>query len=65
MAFLKILFKEYLVSYNGQNYEIIYIFLLVFINIYNQFHILTRIRIRNLELRIRIHDTYSLTVSKF
>jgi hypothetical protein len=51
-------FKEYLklASYYGQNYEII-LFLMVCINIYIQFQILTRFRIRNLELRIRIHNT--------
>jgi hypothetical protein len=47
-------------TYIGQNYEItIILFLMVFINIYIQFQVLTRIRIRNLELWIRIPQKVS------
>jgi hypothetical protein len=57
MAFQNIVFKEYLnlVSYKSQTYTIDP-FLMVFINIFFQFQIVTWIRIRNLELQIRIRQ---------
>jgi hypothetical protein len=52
------MFTVNLVSFNGQNHEI-YPFSIFFINIYIQFQILTRIRIRNLDLWIQIRQKVS------